>query len=375
MYLDTQAQVDEFDCSIVDGFLWVTGPGITNVDGLSGLTYVSEWLFINATETMTHVNGLGSLTSIGDLNISTNAGLTNVEGLAALTSVERNLTIWGNPVLHDLDGLESLTEVGTGVSISTHSALANIDGLSSLTSIGDYLYIWYNDALTNVDGLAALESIGGQVNILANGVLGDLDGLSALGSIGGSLFVDNNDALANVDGLGALNSVGEHLSVIYNDVLTNVDGLAGLDFVGGDLGVWGNPQLSDCACGLLGVLATGGVSGSVNINDNATGCSSWSEIVAEGSTYPECGCSTLKSEIVDLVADGILTPGQGLALGTRLNQALKKAEDGKYKVAINLANTFIRQVLGLLEDGVLSEEQAAPLIGRAALLIKIWSEL
>jgi len=97
--------------------------------------------------------------------------------------------------------------------------------------------------------------------------------------------------------------------------------------------------------------------------------------VGQASTYPECGCTTLTSEIAELVIDGVLTYGQGVALMKTLSHALAKANRGQYRVAVNIANAFTNQVFGLFEDGVLSEEQASFFIGRAAILINIWSEM
>jgi len=374
VFLGSQKEVDAFNCDVVKGFLWLKGADITNVNGLLKLSTVTEWVLIDNTSII-DLDGLASLTSVGDLNINNNPALTNIEGLRALTAVVRCLDIWENPLLTSLDGLENLTTVGGEVAITSLSSLEDIDGLSSLSSVGSHLYLWENDALTNVDGLGALTWVGVHLVILRNGVLGNLDGLAGLEAVGQNLAIEDNDALTDVDGLTALHSVGGNVKIIYNDVLTNLDGLVGLNKVGGDLAVWVNPQLSECTCGLLGLLATGGVGGSVEIGDNATGCESWSEIVEAATDYPECGCSSVASEIADLVADGVLRVGQGVALSTRLGHAMRKAEAGQYKVAQNLAKAFVAQVFDLVKAGVLSAEQASPLIGRVTLLIKIWSEM
>lgn len=275
--------------------------------------------------------------------------ITNVGGLSELTSVSAWLSI-DNTSITDLEGLNALTSAHD-VNLNSNPNLTNLRGLDALTTVAGKFEIWGHAALTSVDGLESLTRVGEM------------------------LAVTTNPSLRNVDGLTSLSYVGSLLDFHQNDALENVDGLAGLHAVGGDLSMWGNPQLSQCTCGLLGLLTTGGVGGSVHLGGNAKGCDSWAEIVEGAAEYPECGCSSLASEIADLVKDGVLTVGQGVALTRRLAHAMKKADDGQYTVAQNLARSVISHVLSLLAEGTLSPEQASYLVGRITLLINIWSEM
>ena len=122
--LTTQADIDGFDCTEVTGNLFIYGPDVTNLDGLSALTSVG-----------------------GDVTISDNAALADLDGLSGLTSVGALLVISGNDALTRL-------------------------GLPKLMSVGYILYIADNDALTSCAELSRLLSrgeVGGPVTIEANG--------------------------------------------------------------------------------------------------------------------------------------------------------------------------------------------------------------
>ena len=64
IYLMSQTDVDNFNCTHVDGSLFIWGGEIENLDGLSELTRVEVNLEISGTVTMTNVNGLSRLTDV-----------------------------------------------------------------------------------------------------------------------------------------------------------------------------------------------------------------------------------------------------------------------------------------------------------------------
>jgi len=66
--------------------------------------------------------------------------------------------------------------------------------------------------------------------------------------------------------------------------------------------------------------------------------------------------------IRDMVNAGTITHGQGNALITKLDQALKKIDKGQTKVAINVLLTFIDQVTDLMYDGEIPAKQATGII-------------
>ena len=118
--------------------------------------------------------------------------------LPRLTSVGEYLWIGGIGALTNLDGLESLTSVGD-LRIVGNAALTNVDGLESLTTVSSSLSIVDNDALTNIDGLASLTSVGGHPYIASNTTLCQslvdafVDALVALGWQGAATMFANAD--------------------------------------------------------------------------------------------------------------------------------------------------------------------------------------
>lgn len=72
----------------------------------------------------------------------------------------------------------------------------------------------------------------------------------------------------------------------------------------------------------------------------------------------------LFSIIQNLVSSGVLNDGLANALTVKLDKALTDLAKGKTKVAINGLNSLINHILGLMDDGVLTEEQAYGMINK-----------
>jgi hypothetical protein len=79
------------------------------------------------------------------------------------------------------------------------------------------------------------------------------------------------------------------------------------------------------------------------------------------------------NDLDELVPDP-LGEGSAGALKTRIENAVAKAANGQYGAAINQMEAFLNQLAQMVADGTLSEEQAAPFIEQANLLIQIWTE-
>ena len=154
----------------------------------------------------------------------------------------------------------------------------NLNGLSVLTSIGGYLHIQYNTGLTSLAGLHNLTSIGDYLHIESYWDLPNLTGLDNLTSIGGSLFINDCIGLTSLTGLNSLTSIGGYITIRYCNALTSLSGLDNIH-AGSitDLSVFSNTSLSSCAVkSVCDYLAS--PNGTVQIYDNATGCSSQQEI-------------------------------------------------------------------------------------------------
>ncbi len=70
-----------------------------------------------------------------------------------------------------------------------------------------------------------------------------------------------------------------------------------------------------------------------------------------------------------LVAGGTLNNGQGNALKAKLQAAIDQLNNGNTTPAINQLNAFVNQVNDFVEDGLLTQEQAQPLIEQAQSII------
>ena len=166
-------------------------------------------------------------------------------------SVVGNLTVDASYSLTNLDGLANLTSVGGGLYIYDNSSLTNLNGLANLTSVEGFLYIRASYSLTNLDGLASLTSVGGDLYIYDNASLTNLDGLANLTSVGGNLVIESNNNLTDLNGLANLTSVGGNLVIKTNLGLTNCQGIAPV------LG-WPSGPPDDSVDGVITIESNGG---------------------------------------------------------------------------------------------------------------------
>ncbi|MEO1258928.1 MAG: HYR domain-containing protein [Bacteroidota bacterium] len=116
--------------------------------------------------------------------------------------------------------------------------------------------------------------IDGNVNIIGANIT-NLANLFNLEEITGDLTVQNT-GMTNTAGLDNLMSIGGSLTIYFNSSLLTLDGLDVLGAVGGNLSVYYNFSLSD-GCAIYNLI-NGGVTGTISIFFNATGCNSVAEI-------------------------------------------------------------------------------------------------
>ncbi|MDB4303258.1 alpha/beta hydrolase-fold protein [Desulfosarcina sp.] len=312
-HFSSQADIDNFqavfpDCTNLEGEVLIGGDNITNLNGLSEVTFIGGFLWISFNENLASLDGLGNITSIGgDLLFNQNSSLTSLNALSNLSFLGGRLVIGSNPVLPSLSGLEGITSVGGDISISYNDALNNLLGLQNITSAGG-LTITYTH-LSSLMGLNNLDSIAGNVDISWNNSLNNLSGLDNLAYIGGDLNICINDAMTSYTGLEHLITIagglliGDHansppfydtsltsisalesltsvsgLHVMNNLALTSLEGLENIDANSLEtIFIYNNWNLFECEvqsiCDYL--VLTGGY---VNISQNATGCNSPEEV-------------------------------------------------------------------------------------------------
>ncbi len=121
----------------------------------------------------------------GDLIIQNSADITNLDGLSNITFIDGSLIIDNNTnlvVLSDQDD-------------SQPGFITN--GLNNLTSITNDLIIKDNSNLSDLNGLSALSFVGGIINIEGNSTLASLAGLNNVGANSfNNLIITNNTSLS-----------------------------------------------------------------------------------------------------------------------------------------------------------------------------------
>jgi len=267
-YFSTQAQIDNFqinnpNCTEIEGQVFINGADITNLDGLFVVTSMGN-LVIKSNDNLLNINGLANLTSVGgDLRIYLNPMLENLSGLENLTYIPGNLEVGtfssnyvGNAILNSLSGLVNLDSIGGDFLIYDNDVLETLSGPESLVSIGGSLQIQYNSALTTLTGLEGLTLIGNNLRIGGpfggNLVLSELTGLNNVTSIGGNLEVQHNNELIDLSGLDNLSNIGGNFWLYDVDNLSTLTGLENLSSIGGSMivgynyyGFGGNASLVD----------------------------------------------------------------------------------------------------------------------------------
>ena len=280
--LNTQAEVDAFNCTEVTGNLIISGGDITNLDGLSELRRVGKDLRILNNPILKNILGLSSLASIKyNLEIEFNEALESLEGLDALKEC-KYLNIIGNSNLKNLTGLGGI-ELLWNVAIVDNENLESTLGLSSLKTIDDILYVEGNPALVALNGFGSMSKLPFNITIRYNANLNDISFLSKLEFIE-LLKIQNNGALQNLDFLASL-STAMDIEISGNPNLLNVDGLSNLTAVNNDFKLFDNENLVSC-CGIYPFISAGGATANTIIENNGAGCTA-ADILANGPCSSE----------------------------------------------------------------------------------------
>ena len=223
--LTTQAQVDNFNYSIVTGFLKINN---------------------STTDPIKNVNGLSSLTEVKGERLRISAdSLVSLDGLHNLKTVRGSLDLYGNKI-ENTNALSGLTQVlGAHILIYQCENLKHIDGLNSLSTMGDntYIYISRCDKLVDITGFNGISTINTiQIEDCPN--LESIQGFSSLQN-NKSLFIVNNPELTDLSGFKNFETGCEYLSIKNNtkfDRFCDLHKLFSNNGISGNITISGNAQ-------------------------------------------------------------------------------------------------------------------------------------
>lgn len=261
--LSSQAEVNQFTCSQVTGKLSIQGADIQDLSPLNCLEESNE-LEISNNPILKNLKGLENFKRCGwKLTLINNAQLEEITSLRNLRNEEASLNIRDNLQLKSLEGLNNFARISDRVSIINNNELEDLQGLSSLSLI-IFLDIRKNNRLQNLKGLDAYTEAF-QVRINDNPQLHSIQALGNLKNYGevesgAKLIIENNDKLLSLEGLEDIENV-----FIFGVSIKN------------------NARLSNgCALYAIrdGFILDSPESSGLNIQNNAPGCNSYNEIIA-----------------------------------------------------------------------------------------------
>ncbi|WP_299218307.1 hypothetical protein [uncultured Aquimarina sp.] len=271
--IDEQSDIDLFNYTTITGDLIIKegSPGaISNLNGLSELTFVSGNVIITENRNLQNLDGLSNMNA-GDftaITISKNASLNNVNGLSGITLISQRLVIEDNIVLDNLDGLENVVFIDSAegfflLRVRRNSSLANACGIINIINYDQSLVTVINsinsngpntssveDVIANcitpscegiypdnlvLDSQSAIDAfnyceVAGSLTIeeLVTGDIVDLSPLNVLENLGGDLKIYRNKALTEINGFQNLTTINGTLELRGNTLVTNIDGLSNI---------------------------------------------------------------------------------------------------------------------------------------------------
>ncbi len=273
------------------GGVLIDTSALTSLSGLSGIVHFDGYLDIRNTP----ITNLSSLTSLVSIN-----GYLRLESIPTLTTIGINGLeyTWGFLFsgLNNLTTLAGLTNDLTTTNIGSfwliNTGIANFTGFDSLTSCVNF-YIWINPNLTSLQGLQNLAGdIAMGISLWANDALTDITALNNITAISdGDLDFHGNNQLSNPVGLGNIITIGKRLRVFENPVITSLGFLnTNLDIQDSQnegVEIRDNSQLALCSFTPLCTYLNNGGTG--DIQNNAAGCNSISEIIASCANCTSSG--------------------------------------------------------------------------------------
>jgi len=270
----------------INGRLEIKGNGVLNdISGLQNVTTINDRVTI--TDNISLINlSLNSLTTANGYFIIGRNTLTDLSGLSSLSYVGGFLSFNEADLLVDFSGLANLTEVNGNLQIVDNSSLENFNGLNNLTEIGGYVEINNNPSLTDLTGLTSLSNVNSDFLIENNNSLNSLSGLENLDAINGIFRIKNNNSLQSITALQDLDIVGSFVVIENNPSLSSLAGLDNISNGPTEYIIRNNTVLSNCSTNSICNHLTS--NGNHSISNNTSGCNNGGEIivVCDGNLPP-----------------------------------------------------------------------------------------
>lgn len=217
--------------------------------------------FENSNTSITNLDALTNLTSIGDLLIQRNNSLVNLNGLSNLTNINADilgrLVIENNPLITNLNGLNNLQNISGYFNILNNQELSNLCGLTTLFanqnfgSDGTFNTIEnnaYNPTQQDIlDGSCYFNEFNGSIQLKTQQEVDDF-GNQGYTHITGDLHIGDlanqqgNTSITNLNILNTIVSINGAFYIYENFSLVNLEGLNNLMIVNG---ISQNPYLGD----------------------------------------------------------------------------------------------------------------------------------
>ena len=233
------------DLQIEDNESLESFQGLDNITTIGVVSSIGGGLSVSNNSLLTNFSALSNLNSVRKLNITENSSLINLDGLQGLTTLSQYAYISYNTALTTVEGLNNLESVDGIFSIDGNESLENINALQNLKKVGDDFRISNNQSLQNLIGLEELENVSDDFFIMDNQSLVALTTMPNLDTIGNELQISSNSNLITASGFNNLVSTGGSIRMYLNDLLENVNEFNSLKTINGSLIIESNEQVSE----------------------------------------------------------------------------------------------------------------------------------
>jgi hypothetical protein len=187
------------------GYVQITAnDSLYNLSGLENINTISGFIYIVNNPRINDLSALENIDSIGSTFYLTHTSVTDLSGLSSLTYIGEDVWLGWNNELDNFSGLENLNTIGGRLWITDNDKLTSLTGLDNLDSINGNLKVYNNSLLNDISALENLvaESIL-DLSIEWNPLLSNCAIKSIcdyLSSPNGEVIIENNDEGCSTQG-------------------------------------------------------------------------------------------------------------------------------------------------------------------------------